>query len=141
MGGTLHVFGSTLTSDEVLIPQEWPRKARGPILCHIRGEPEVERLVSEEVEDTAGHCSFWRSLEEIRTVTGGLEGRTELGTQLGDRQHTAVWTVRRREGSLEGRVNVWMITNAWHAWWVRCPKSRRQSLRCRERLDGPCIKR
>lgn len=75
----------------------------------------MERLVSEEVEDMAGHCSFWRSLEEIRTVTRGLEGKTELGTQLGERQHTVVWTVRRREGSPEGRVNVWMITksNGW----------------------------
>lgn len=86
----MHVFGSSLTTDEVLITQEWPRRAQGPTVCHIRGEPEVERLVNEDVEDMAGHCSFWRSLKEIRTMKGGLEGRRELETQPGEKQHTAV---------------------------------------------------
>lgn len=42
----------------------------------------------------------------------GLEGRRELETQLGEKQHAAVWTGRHREGSLDDRANVWTITKS-----------------------------
>lgn len=53
--------------DEVLVTQEWPRRARVLVgAVSIRGESEVRRLVSENVESgrwRGGHCSFWRSLK------------------------------------------------------------------------------
>lgn len=54
----------------------------------------------------------------------------ELETQLGEKQHAAVWTGRHREGLLDERANVWTITksNRDGTGWTQHPKSRRQCL-------------
>lgn len=73
----LHVFGSSLTTDEVLITQEWPQRAQNPIVCHIKGETELERLVNSDAEDMAGNSSFCRSVKEKgqwRERSGRQEG-------------------------------------------------------------------
>lgn len=45
------------------------------MVCHIRAEPEAERLVTEEAEDTGALLILQKSWNETRTIKGNMDGR------------------------------------------------------------------
>lgn len=45
------------------------------MVCHMRAEPEAERLVTEEAEDTGALLILQKSWNETRTIKGNMDGR------------------------------------------------------------------
>lgn len=51
------------------------------MVCHIRGEPVVERLVTEEAENTGALHILRKFWNETRTIKGNMDGRRAGETQ------------------------------------------------------------
>lgn len=87
-------------------------------MFHIREEPEVERLVNEDVENIGqrrgGGTVYLFILEKSqrkRTVKGVLGGRRGVG-DLGKGEAQSCMDNKTQGKLLEGRAYVWMITES-----------------------------
>lgn len=66
------------------------------MVCHIRGEPVVERLVTEEAENTGALHILRKFWNETRTIKGNMDGRRAGETQ----------PLRPKKEMLGGRANI-----------------------------------